>query len=85
MGHEPVGLRAVHGFQRGFLLGQCRVKLVVAAALLFQALDQGTQPVGSLASSAVSSSPVRKGATSSASSSGSMAVMLATLSRSMAL
>ena len=47
MGYEPVGLRAVHGFQRGFLLGQCRVKLVVAAALLLHALDEGREPVSS--------------------------------------
>ena len=46
--YEPVGFRAVHGLQGGFLLGQCRVKLVVAAALLLHAFDEGAQPVGGL-------------------------------------
>jgi len=46
VGHEPVGFRAVHGFQRRFLLGKGRVELVVAAALLLHALDEGAEPVG---------------------------------------
>lgn len=46
--YEPVGFRAVHGLQGRFLLGQRRVKLVVAAALLLRAFDEGAQPVGGL-------------------------------------
>ena len=45
---KPVGLRTVHGQQRGALLRECGVKFVVAAALLLGAFDEGTQPVGNL-------------------------------------
>ena len=43
---KPVGLRAVHGQQRGALLRERGVKFVVAAALLLGAFDQRAQPVG---------------------------------------
>ena len=45
---KPIGLRALHGLQRGALLRECGVKFVVAAALLLGAFDEGAQPVGSL-------------------------------------
>ena len=45
---KPVGLRTVHGQQRGALLRERGVKFVVAAALLLGAFDQRAQPVGSL-------------------------------------
>ena len=86
--YEPVGFRAVHGLQGRFLLGQRRVKLVVAAALLLRAFDEGAQPVGGLQqalSSAVSSSPEMNGDSSSLNSSGRRPVMQRTLSVSNAL
>ena len=76
--YEPVGFRAVHGLQGRFLLGQRRVKLVVAAALLLRAFDEGAQP-------AVSSSPEMNGDSSSLNSSGRRPVMQRTLSFSNAL
>ena len=87
--YEPVGFRAVHGLQGRFLLGQRRVELVVAAALLLHAFDEGAQPVGGLQQalflSAVSSSPEMNGDSSSLNSSGRRPVMQRTLSVSNAL
>ena len=72
---KPVGLRALHGLQRGALLRERGVKFVVAAALLLGAFDQRAQPVGSL----------EQGVSSAASSAGSRAAMERTLSVSSAL
>ena len=85
---KPVGLRTVHGQQRGALLRERGVKFVVAAALLLGAFDEGTQPVGSLEQtmlSAVRTLPSMQGVSSAASSAGSRAAMERTLSVSSAL
>ena len=86
--YEPVGFRAVHGLQGRFLLGQRRVKLVVAAALLLRAFDKALSRSAAFSrrfSSAVSSSPEMNGDSSSLNSSGRRPVMQRTLSVSNAL
>ena len=45
MRHEPVGFGAVHLFQCLPLLTKRGIELVVAAALLLHALDEGREPV----------------------------------------
>ena len=85
---KPVGLRALHGLQRGALLCERGVKFVVAAALLLGAFDQRAQPVGGLEQSVLlcrQGLPSMQGVSSAASSAGRSAAMERTLSVSSAL
>ena len=87
--YEPVGFRAVHGLQGRFLLGQRRVKLVVAAALLLHAFDEALSLVGGLQQALFlggdATFPEMNGDSSSLNSSGRRPVMQRTLSVSNAL
>ena len=85
---KPVGLRTVHGQQRGALLRERGVKFVVAAALLLGAFDEALSRSAALSrrcSSAVRTLPSMQGVSSAASSAGSRAAMERTLSVSSAL